>query len=249
MKKIAIATAKGGVGKKPITFHLGAAERKDLLADLNPHGTVVLNWHNTPKKEFKFFAESFHLIAKEAVTALRQDPHFGLYGSPLMHFRAYPIVFLYRHALELYMKAVILEGAPMLSIYGKGVIDIKQLFKSHSLDVCRKDLERVFKAFEWDWDLGIPHFKTLQDFRKVISELEAVDKGSYAFRYPITTTGTASLESHFHFNLFEFCETLDELFPVLDEATTAAYEKLQAKYEAMAEARQAGQENSDYEPE
>ena len=243
MKKNALTPAKGCVGKNTTVFKLGVAGRKDPSTDMDPHGTVVLNWHDTPEKEFKFFAESFHLTAKEAVAALRQDPHFGLYGSPLKHFRAYPIIFLYRHALELYMKAMILVGAPMLLVQGKGVVDNKRLLKIHNLDILRQDLERVFKAFGWDWDLGVPHFKVLQDFRNVIKELHNVDSGSFAFRYPITTKGKASLESHLQFNLFEFCKILDELFPVLDVATTAAYEKLQATYMAMAEARQLGLED------
>jgi len=213
-----------------------------------PHGTVVLNWHGTPEEEFTFFAEAFHLTAKEAVATLRQDPHFGLYGVPHKDFRAYPIVFLYRHALELYMKAVILVGAPMLSVQGTGMIERDRLIRTHSLDALRQDLERVFKAFGWGWDLGLLHFKTLEDFRKIIAELHAVDAGSYAFRYPVDTKGGPSLASHFRFNLFDLCDILDELFPLFDGATTAAYETLQSTYEAMAEARQYELENSDYEP-
>ena len=218
-------------------------------AKSRPHGTVVLNWHDAPEREFTPFAESFHVTARQAVAALRQDPHFGLYGSPLKDFRAYPIVFLYWHALELYMKAAILMGAPMLSMHGERVIDRQRLLRTHSLDVLRQDLERVFDAFGWEWDLGIPNFKTLHDFRQVIGELEAVDAGSYAFRYPISRKGTPSLDSHFRFNLFEFCELLDELLPVFDGVETAAHEELQATYEARAEARQWELEDFDYEPE
>jgi len=214
-----------------------------------PHGTVVLNWHGTPEEEFTFFAEAFHLTAKEAAATLRQDPQFGLYGVPHSDFRAYPIVFLYRHALELYMKAVLLVGAPILSMRGLADIDRDRLLTTHSLDSLRQDVERVFEAFGWNWDLGLPHFKSLQDFRNVIAELHAVDARSFAFRYPIDTKGAPSLAEYFRFNLLEFCEILDELFPLFDGATTAAYEDLQARYEAMAEARQIELENSDYEPE
>ncbi len=208
-----------------------------------PHGTVVLNWHGTSEAEFTFFAEAFHITAKEAVAALRQDPHFGLYGNPEDDFRAYPVVFLYRHALELYMKAVILVGAPMLLLRGTGKIDRDRLIRTHSLDALRQDLESLFEAFEWDWDLGLPHFNGLEDFRKVIAEIHAVDAGSYAFRYPIDTSGRPSLSSHFRFNLFDLCAILDELFPLFDGATTAAHETLQATYEARAEARQYELEN------
>lgn len=87
-------------------------------------------------------------------------------------------------------------------------------------------------------DLGVPHFQSLADFRKTIAEFQAVDAKSSAFRYPINTTGSASLASHFRFNLFEFCEILDILFLALEGAAIAAYEELQATYEAMAETQQ-----------
>lgn len=216
-------------------------------AKSRPHGTVVLNWHGKPEEEFTFFAEAFHLTAKEAVATLRTDPHFGLHGSPHKDFRAYPIVFLYRHALELYLKAAILAGGPMVSIRGAGTV--AALRKTHSLEALRQDVERIFRAFEWGDDIGLPRLKTLEDFRKVIAELEGVDSRSDAFRYPLDAQGAAALGSHFRFNLFELCDTLDGLLRLLHGAASAACDGVQATYEAMGEARQAELENSAYEPE
>jgi len=210
-----------------------------------PHGTVILNAHGTPEKEFILLAEAFHLTGKEVVSALRQDQNFGLDGDPYKDFRAYPIVFLYRHALELYMKAAIRACAPVLSLHGKGTINLEQLNRTHSLDKLRKDLERVFVAFKWSWDMDRPHFKTLEDFRKVINELHSVDSGSYAFRYPVDTEGRPSLDLHFRFTLFDLCDILDELFPFFDGVATRAYEELKS----MSEARQYELDNSAYEPE
>lgn len=201
----------------------------------NPSGTVVLNWHDTPEEEFTFYAEAYHIVAKEAVAALQKNLQIGLHRSPIDDFRAYPVVFLYRHALELYMKAVILIAAPMLKIENIGEINRENLLKTHSLDTLRQKLEQVFDAYEWDWDLGAPHFRTHEDFCKIILELHEVDKGSYAFRYPLDTKGNASLTPFFEFNLFEFCKILDELFPALEGAAFAAYEDLQLEYELMAE--------------
>ena len=223
--------------------------KKRLFVDKGrPHGTVVLNWHGTPQGEFSHFAEAFHLVAKDAVAALQQNRHFGVQGIPLEDFRAYPVVFLYRHALELYMKAVILAGAPMLPIKRVTEVDRDRLLRTHSLDALRQDLERVFEAYEWEWDLDTPHFRSLEDFRQTVAELHAVDAGSYAFRYPIDTNGSASLASHFRFNVFEFCSVLDTLFRVLEGAAIGAYEELQATLEWMAEEREYELENADYEP-
>lgn len=201
--------------------------KKHLFVDNGrPHGTVVLNWHGTSERDFTEFAEAFHVVAKESVAALRKKPQFGLYGNPAEDFRAYPVVFLYRHALELYMKAVLLVGSPMLSIKGQQEVDRQKLLKTHKLDELMRELERIFDAYGWEWDLGTEHFRTLDEFRAVIAEFQEVDARSCAFRYPIDTKGSALLGSHLRFNIFEFCDVLDELFPVLEGAAIGAYEEL-----------------------
>ena len=210
-----------------------------------PDGTVVLNCHNTPEREFTFIAEAYHLVAKEAVEKLREKPGFGLYGNPVDDFRAYPIMFLYRHSLELYMKAIILLASPMLEIKKIGKIKREKLFNTHTLGDLLKDIENVIKAYEWDWDFGTQHFHTLQDFQNIISTIDEVDKG-FAFRYPIDKKGSASLDP-LRFNLFKFCEILDELIPVFEGIILRAYEELQTTYEMMDELNQWGIENSNQE--
>src|SRR5207248_1310375 len=111
---------------------MDSLKKKRLFVDNGkPHGTVVLNWHGTPEGEFTYFAEAFHNLAKESVLNLRSNDHFGLHGIPWEDFRAYPIVFLYRHSLELYMKAVLLVGSPMLQLRGEPGIDRTKLLNTH----------------------------------------------------------------------------------------------------------------------
>jgi hypothetical protein len=211
-------------------------KKKRLFVDKgHTDGTVVLNWHGTPEHEFRFIAEGFHLVGQDAVAALRQNPYFGLEGIPIEDFRAYPVIFLYRHALELYMKAVILTASPMLTIKGLTGVVREKLLSNHSIDALRQDLERVFEAYGWEWDLGTPHFRSLDDFRKTIAELHEADPGSYAFRYPVDTKGRASLNPNFRFNLFDFCDVLDSLFPALQGAAICAYEELEATHDPMSE--------------
>lgn len=201
----------------------------------NPDGTVILNWHDSPEEEFTFYAEAYHIVAKEAVAALQKNFQIGSCRSPIDDFRAYPVVFLYRHALELYMKAVILTAEPMLKIKDIGGINREDILQTHSLETLKQKLYKVFDVYEWDWDLGSTHFRTQEDFHKIIAELHEVDKGSHAFRYPLDRKGNASLTPCFEFNLFEFCRMLDELFPALEGAAFAAYEDLQLEYELIAE--------------
>jgi hypothetical protein len=221
--------------------------KKRLLVDKGrPHGTVILNWHGTPEREFSYFAEAYRLVAQEAAEGLRDNPHFGVDGIPVEDFRAYPVVFLYRHSLELYMKAVILVGSPMLSIKGMAKVDRKRILSIHYLDELFQNLEGIFKAYGWKWDLGTRHFQTKADFRKTILELHAVDKLSDTFRYPLNTKGGASLPSHFRFDLFEFCQVLDGLLAGLEGATICAYEELQITMEARSETRQWEMEDTNH---
>jgi hypothetical protein len=211
-------------------------KRKRLFSKAGTRNeTVLLNWQGTPEEEFTLYAEAYHKVANEAVKALKNNQDAGFDKVPLDDFRAYPIVFLYRHSLELYMKAVILVAAPMLMLKSHTEIDRKKLLNTHSLDTLRKQLEQVFAVYEWEWDLGTAHFKTLSDFRNIISELHEVDTHSFVFRYPLDTKGKASLSSNFEFNLFRFCEILDSLLPVLESVAFAAYEQLQLEYEIMSE--------------
>ncbi len=227
---------------------------KRLFIDRTPGtGTVVLNWHGAPEREFRFIAEAFRTTAKESVDALREHKSLGLHGFPLEDFRAYPIVFLYRHALELYMKAALICGGPVLALEGGDPVQLEGLF-THALGTLRNHLERVFTAFGWDWDLGVGNLKTYDDFCAVIEELEAVDKGGDAFRYPVvkketekkrtkkrrnkTTRITASLPKHFSFNVFDFSEFMEQLLAAFDGIVTACQEELYLRYQLSAESNQ-----------
>ncbi len=211
-------------------------KRKTLFSKAGTRNeTVLLNWQDTPEEEFTLYAEAYHKVANEAVTALKNYQDAGFHKVPLDDFRAYPIVFLYRHSLELYMKAVILAAVPMLMMKDDTEIDREKLLNTHSLDSLRQQLKQVFTAYEWEWDLGTEHFRTLADFRDIVSELHEVDTRSFVFRYPLDTKGKASLSSKFEFNLFKFCEIPDCLLPVLEGVAFEAYEELQLEYEIMAE--------------
>ena len=100
-------------------------------------------------------------------------------------------------------------------------------------------MEQVFNAYEWGWtvpaELENSHFRTQEDFRRTVAELHAVDVQSGTFRYPINTKGSASLEAHFKFNVFEFCSVFDSLFPLLDSLVCAAQEEVSGTLEMMAE--------------
>lgn len=211
-------------------------QMKYRLFDPNgDHGTVILNWTGDVVYEFDRMARAFHATAREAADRLKQNSAIGVDGWPPHDFLAYPVAFLYRHALELHMKAVILAGAPVFEFRGLAAVDRASLLKEHSLEFLRSDFERVFETFRWNWDFGVPDLRTIDDFRELLREFQTVDARSFAFRYPITTKGEAALPRGFRMNVFAFADVLDPVLFALGGLPGAADDALQAMYEARAE--------------
>ena len=104
------------------------------------------------------------------------------------------------------MKAILIQGTKMLALKGQPEVDRAKLLSLHDLQWLRGEVERVFTAYEWSWDGGNRHFGSVQDLRDVIGEFHNIDTRSFAFRYPVTTKGEASLEKDFRFNLFHFAK-------------------------------------------
>ena len=183
-------------------------------------------------------ADAFLDLAREEVSRLKKSEWAHLHGIAIMDdFRAYPIVFLYRHALELYLKAIILVGSDMLTLKDQPKIERQQLFKNHDLDQLREYAECVFEAYEWGWDLGNSNFRSVADLRTIIGEFQEIDPRSSSFRYPVKTTGKASLEEDFRFNIFKFASILDDLFPTLQHAVIVAPQEFQQQARALGEAQ------------
>ena len=221
-------------------------KRKLFVDDGRPHGTVILNWHNTPEREFTRIAEAFRVLAQEEVSRLSKNKGLGLHESLIEDFRAYPIVFLYRHALELYLKAIILVGSDMLTLNDRPKFERQKLFNTHNLNTLRQEVERVFAVYGWGWDLGNSNFRSVSDLQTIIGEFQKIDSGSYSFRYPVNREGKASLEEDFQFNVFKFASILDDLFPTLEGAVIGAHEEYQNLVCALGEAQDYTIQSGDY---
>src|SRR5450432_33952 len=94
-----------------------------LASDPGLH-KAVLNWRNVPKLDLWLHARSFHTAAKKLAGALEHD------SGPLTDFNACPVVFMYRHAVELHLKALVLgEGGNFLGTKP----DTLSIQKTHSV--------------------------------------------------------------------------------------------------------------------
>lgn len=195
------------------------------------HGNVVLNFMRFPKGELAAYGRSYHeaaqLLVKHMASTHYRDPD------------ACPIVFLYRHAVELYLKSIIHWGNSLLQLNGKPIVHHQNIFTEHRLGVLLKSVKPILQFRKSLNNWGDLHFGCFRDVEKVIEELEEFDPRSYSFRYPIDTTGKkATLPHHFLFNVIAFGDKFDHLVRILDWLSMMIYQDFQSQAEAYHELQQ-----------
>jgi hypothetical protein len=208
----------------------------------NKYSNTVLNWHRAPEKEFHLYGEAFWNAAK---TLLQNEE---LDKLPIASFDASVIVYLYRHALELLLKEILIGR-------GGELIDPppshEAVVKTHRLKDLLPDVRRIFVECGWDKTFGSKTVLTFDEIRFIVEEFETSDPQSSNFRYPVKQDLTATLDGHFTFSVRRFASTMDEVLNTLSGACYALPELADSRAEAAYEARCDAMRNSeppDYEP-
>lgn len=209
-------------------------------------GRVMLSWSKDPTKDLEWIAEAYQKVAHERVQVLVCQGR-GLRGADELE--AYPIVFLYRQALELTLKAIVFAGSVALREDGQEPMPLAKVMR-HELTPLLAEICRIVKAMGVDendfWDFGTPTLRTRKDLQAVVHEFDQVDKGSYTFRYSIKKDGTtASLDRGFVFDLYEFAKIMDNILPALGAAPEWIRECLQDRWEAAYQAQQEAWSNGE----
>lgn len=176
-------------------------------------GMVSFNFRPDAINDLESYAAGYHKAAKALAARMRRSQH------PL-HFDGFPLLFLYRHALELYLKAVIYLGTQLVFIRGGPEIDLDDLWKEHRLGVCVGLLKKVLSELAWIDGFKTRGIRSFRDFEKLVEKIGRIDAKSYAFRYPIDTKGHRALPERFSMNALGFAKSLD---PVLDFLDTAIF--------------------------
>jgi hypothetical protein len=140
----------------------------------------------------------------------------------------YPVAFLYRHALELRIKHVLLLGNALIG----SPLDFTD---RHDLVGLWSECEAVLRQL---WSAGQD-----EDFAAItdqIAQFSEVDPDGFRFRYPVTTARSGSrqpsLDSTFReFGLRTFAERMEGLIGFFDGAETGIMEALDAKQREAAE--------------
>jgi hypothetical protein len=177
----------------------------NLFVPTGGHSDVVLNWVGKPTEKFDSYAEAYHLAARRLFEKSTQED--------LRDIGACPVVFLYRHALELYLKEILINGQKILQLKGKEFRTVKQILDKHGhkLSSLWKALKKLHKQLDWEWE------EQLDANGKIIQEFDMFDPESSSFRFPVTKRGDAALSQHFRFDLCYFCERLDKVIAKLEE--------------------------------
>lgn len=126
-------------------------------------------------------------------------------GHGIVDYLVFPIIFLYRHAVEVALKELIRSASRLL--------DTGEDFETHhNLDklwkVCRPLLEKV--------DSDVP---TLDAVAEKIQALHDLDPDSFHFRYPEDKKGKRTLpEDLVRVNVRHFAEQVDQVLAFLEAA-------------------------------
>jgi hypothetical protein len=193
-----------------------------VFQPVSDHRNVLLNFQASPKSEFYFYVRPYHEAAR---TLARR----AIERRAFRDLDALPIVFLYRHALELAVKAVIVHGNQRMALSGEGLPEERlwRTLTGHRLSTLLPLLRHVLDFVDWEWTWEDPAIGTFPDVCEVISQLEQIDPLSFAFRYPTDVRGNGSVPEGFQFSLFHFVHRIDPLVEAFD---TAAF-GLRAEYE------------------
>ncbi len=190
------------------------------------HGNVVLNFTSYAKGELGIYALAYRDAADMLVAAIKGRKWYS-------DVDACPIVFLYRHSIELYLKAIILWGAGLVRLQSGEEINTDNLFATHKFGDLLPPVKRIFKEAGWlgdncaDANAGEAKFGTFEEIEKLITAFEEIDPKSFSFRYPVDNKGEANLPEHFHFNVIALGEETSEMLKALDGAVTGVYEMFQ----------------------
>ena len=173
---------------------------------------------NIREEDWDSYAQGYKEAADQLVTRMGE--------SPISHdFLVYPIVFLYRHYLELRLKELLVAEAGSWELLDS---EIRKLHKLIPIwNEVRPNLEAV-----WSDSVTGSQFDAIEDRLK---EIASIDSASFAFRYPVDTKGRPSLAGIQHVNLDQVRNVVQAMSNVLDGASIGLAEYLQAKAEMISE--------------
>ena len=145
----------------------------------------------------------------------------------------HPIVFLYRHALEVYLKSILVFGNGVLLINKRPSANIERILGcKHDLRGMLPGAKSIFDLIDCS-DIWIPPtFSSFADVERVVGAFDEIKHD--AFRYPVDRAGSKELlEEPLCFNALVFAEKAEALMELLQKAAKRSDEAFQDYFPHM----------------
>lgn len=199
--------------------------------EINPSGigNISFNIVNDPIGDLAIYAEGYHRAANELKAKFTTDAYADYEG--------YPVFYLYRHSLELFMKAFVYKGALACKIIAQNEIQ-KDDILNHELHRLLRPMREIFNALGIEWDFGPNSIKSYDEFEILIKDLEEIDPKSFSFRYPIDKSENEIFSPHSMFNIIHFGEILEPILSFFNGSMTYFEEEMYFAQEARYELKQ-----------
>jgi len=170
---------------------------------------------NQPTEEFGYYGTGFLEAARTLARSFARRR--GRRQIDIL-----PVLFLYRHSIELLAKAVILEGNRLMQQGNAGQDEGKIFAKfgrsRHRLLPLLDPIRQVFEYAHWEWHWPKSAVESFDDARRVIEELDALDPDSLSFRYPTNIRGERAISRDHSIGQRTILAVLDDLAESLDTA-------------------------------
>ena len=156
------------------------------------------------------YVEGFKRLADVGVAHLEEDGH----GHDYL---VYPIVFAYRHHIELALKVIIRDASALLN-------EDRDRARTHKLLPLWEMAEPLLRRIADDGD-------TYVAVRDCLRRFDELDPSSESFRYPITSAGDAVLPGVYNLDLCQVRAVVARLSTFLDCVMTDLAVNLDTKRE------------------
>lgn len=167
------------------------------------------DWENNsiirrnPSNEWIFYVEGYRIAAEKLVDEF-------LSTQSERDTLIYPIVFLYRHYIEIQLKEIIQTGSVLLN-------EKRKLAKGHKLFPLWLIVKIIINKI-WISDT---HNKIIYEVEEIIKSVCMIDTKSDSFRYPFDNKGQQTLKGITVINVRELKENITPLVQFLDGVASA----------------------------
>ncbi|NYE61952.1 hypothetical protein FHW58_003159 [Duganella sp. 1224] len=172
-----------------------------FAAPLYTYGNALINWQGQPTQDLTVYAHNYRRAAMCLVSMYQQRIHGTIDEGAL------PILFLYRHAIELYLKAIVYKAAVVTINEMELKAALPKLWREHSLLALAEMAKPIISVNSGE--LLAMNGELDRRILDIASRIDAVDSGSYTFRYPVNSRGTGAIPYLFMTNVFVFSREVE----------------------------------------